>query len=200
MLQSSILSLLWIKLIKRNTRKSCKLPMKFGMILRLKEFIFYAMLFFFKLFSYIFHSFSIVRKCRSQAHGNGRNNSMPDAPAAAVHAKFQKTTTSHGGGASSFSPPLPPSSSVSSAAVEKLSTEVVSIRVTCNSVKQECSKLRQEVASLTLIQSQMREEFRHHLLSIDARLASLQTDQKVAIKAAVDLSLAPKTDGKDGFY
>ena len=78
--------------------------------------------------------------------------------------------------------------------MEKLTNEVVNIRLTCNAVKQECGKLQQEVKSLALIQSQMREEFKHTLLSIDARLASLQTDQKV-VKAAVDLSLAPRTEG-----
>ena len=135
---------------------------------------------------------------RCQAHGNGRNNSLPDAPSPPAYVPstaVAANTSTFGGGGSTDIGQLPSSSSITSAAVEKLTNEVVGIRVTCNSVKQECGKLRQEVASLALIQSQMREEFKHALLSIDSRLASRQSDNKV-VKAAVDLSLAPRTAGE----
>ena len=135
---------------------------------------------------------------RCETQGNGRNNTLPDAPSSVFVSPTLRTSdvsnTAYGGGYSDGIQPTSSSSYSASALVEKLSSEVVSIRVTCNAVKQECSKLRLEVASLALIQSQMREEFKHTLLSIDNRLASLQTDQKV-VKAAVDLSLAPRTAG-----
>ena len=82
--------------------------------------------------------------------------------------------------------------------------DIQAIKTVVNSVKNECKSLRLEVSSIALQQEQMRQEFKHVLLSVDNRLSSLQTAllagqitmQKHFDRNTFDMSKAERTPGE----